>query len=154
MAKAVESVTIDMTPLRDGLADMARALELDVADDATPETLTRMICDEVIAVRERADANEADAQIGRDYRDQLIADALAQGVRAKGDEFAQDIYKGVLQNSTVEGIKRMRDDWQKDGDARLGGGRQSGNGEEPINLDEHREPVRGRNVPDKAFVRG
>jgi hypothetical protein len=154
MAKAAETtVTLNWEQLKPGLTDLARSLDLEIADDATPETILDLIGDEFLAVRTKAAENERDAEVGRRYREELIEDALKEGVRARGEDFTQDIYRGILQNSSVEGIKQLRDDWQKDGDARLAGGRKTENGDDPIKLDDHREPAR-KTPPDTAFVRG
>ena len=59
------------------------------------------------------------ADDGRAYRADLIADALAQGVRALGQTFAEETYRTVLAGAPIETIKRLRDDWQTVGDGRF-----------------------------------
>lgn len=65
------------------------------------------------------------ADDGRAYRTDLIDAALAEGVRAMGPEFAQEAYRGLLTASTIEVIKRMRDDWRAIGDKAFPGDRQT-----------------------------
>lgn len=65
------------------------------------------------------------ADDGRAYRADLIDAALAEGVRAMGPEFAQEAYRGLLSASTIEVIKRMRDDWRAIGDKAFASGRQT-----------------------------
>lgn len=68
---------------------------------------------------------EPQAADGRQYRADLIAEALAEGVRAQGQDFDKPTYEGMLTNAPVATIKRMRDDWKRIGDERLAGGRKS-----------------------------
>src|SRR5690606_31020400 len=51
------------------------------------------------------------ADEGRVYRADLVADALAEGVRAYGEDFAEETYRVVLEAASLETVKRMRDDW-------------------------------------------
>jgi hypothetical protein len=62
---------------------------------------------------------------GRQYRADLVDEALAEGVRANGAEFPQETYRTVLEGATIPVIQRMRDDWRRLGDERLKGGRQT-----------------------------
>jgi len=63
------------------------------------------------------------AEDGRQYRADLVAAALAEGVRALGNQFAPDTYRAILDAAPLETIKRMRDDWRVVGDQVLPGGR-------------------------------
>lgn len=72
----------------------------------------------------------ADAADGRQYRADLLEDALAEGVRALGDKFNRATYEGALRTSPLATIRQMRDDWQRTGDARLPGGRLTRDGEQ------------------------
>lgn len=73
----------------------------------------------------RAKDLEPQAADGRQYRADLVAEALAEGVRAQGKDFDKPTYEGLLTNSPIATIKRMRDDWKKVGDERFKGGRAS-----------------------------
>lgn len=68
---------------------------------------------------------EPQAADGRQYRSDMVAEALAEGVRAQGKDFDQPTYEAMLTNAPIATIKRMRDDWQRIGNERLKGGRQS-----------------------------
>lgn len=82
------------------------------AEDSEPLAAIRQLGDELRRLRPLADD-------GRAYRTDLIGDALRQGTRAFGEDFAAETYRGVLEHADLATIKRMRDDWQKLGD-RLG----------------------------------
>lgn len=68
------------------------------------------------------------ASDGATYREDVIADALAEGVRARGDKFDQAKYKPILERSPLDSIKTMRDDWKAIGDERLSAGRKTADG--------------------------
>lgn len=89
-----------------------RSLLTEFGVDATLEPMAgiRHVCDELKRLRPLADD-------GRAYRVDLIDEALKEGVRAMGEGFAQESYKSLLEGSSIEIIKRMRDDWAKTGDS-------------------------------------
>lgn len=68
---------------------------------------------------------EPQAADGRAYREDMIADALANGVRASGEDFDKETYEQLLRNAPLATIKRMRDDWQRIGDTNFPGGRKT-----------------------------
>jgi hypothetical protein len=74
---------------------------------------------------ERFTVLEAQAEEGRQYRSDLISTALAEGVRAHGNDFDKDGYRIILESSSLSAIKRMTADWKKIADATLPSGRQS-----------------------------
>jgi hypothetical protein len=84
------------------------------------------------------------ADDGRAYRADLIEEAIAEGARAMGPGFAQEAYRGLLGASTIEVIKRMRDDWRAIGDKTFPGGRQTVDGDE--NQPESKAKKNGRGV--------
>lgn len=92
---------------------------------------------------------EPRAKEGQQYRTDLIAEALAEGVRALGDKFDTGTYKRTLEALDLDAIKRMRDDWRRVGDSRFPGGRASTNEGEPAPSGEKRRTNR---LPDKAFA--
>lgn len=71
------------------------------------------------------------AEDGRAYRQALVDEALAEGVRALGAGFDADVYRGVLASAGLEQIKRMRDDWRAVGDRMFAGGPVARNSNEP-----------------------
>ncbi len=86
------------------------------------------------------------ADEGRTYRKDLVDEAIEEGVRAHGAEFAQEQYRGVLDKSTLEVIKRMRDDWKALADKNLQGGRTTKDEESPST------PASTNHVPDAAYA--
>jgi len=77
------------------------------------------------------------ADDGKQYRADLITETLAEGVRAMGDSFPEETYKGMLENGTsIEAIKKMRDAFAERARQRLPGGRQT------IDDDERQNPQR------------
>jgi hypothetical protein len=87
------------------------------------------------------------AEDGRQYRADLVDEALAEGVRAIGAEFAQERYRTILENATPEVMRQMRDDWRSTGDARLKGGRLS----EDEGVSQERQPDNRPLVPANAY---
>jgi len=65
------------------------------------------------------------AEDGRAYREDLVTQALAEGVRAHGEKFDSETYETMLRSSSLSVIKRLRDDWQAIGDSRFTGGRKT-----------------------------
>lgn len=63
------------------------------------------------------------ADDGRAYRADLVANALAEGVRAYGETFSQETYQGLMERASLDAIKRMTADWKAVGDKRFVGGR-------------------------------
>lgn len=53
------------------------------------------------------------ADDGRRYRAELIEETLALGQRAYGRAFRQEDYRGLLERSSLDAIKMMRDDWRR-----------------------------------------
>lgn len=86
------------------------------------------------------------ADDGRAYRADLVADALAEGVRAYGEDFAEETYRVVLESAPLATVKRMRDDWARIAAKRFPGGRQT--------VDEEETPTapQRRVVPDEAYA--
>jgi hypothetical protein len=82
-------------------------------------------------VRSLADSNQQlrdQAADGRQYREDLVVDALAEGIRALGNDFRKDDYEPLLRGAPISTIKRFRDDWKKVGDEKLAGGRHTQDG--------------------------
>lgn len=135
-AALTEANVNESVPVAGGIRQLALAAanlqtQLDAIRVALPETAVgddmasrvAWLAAELTRLRPLADD-------GRAYRADLIDDALAEGVRAMGPEFAQEAYRGLLMASTIEVIKRMRDDWRAIGDKTFPGGRQTINEDE------------------------
>jgi len=63
------------------------------------------------------------ADDGAAYRTDLVAEAMAEGVRAVGETFAAETYRGLLETAPLATIKRMRDDWAATAAKSFQGGR-------------------------------
>ena len=68
---------------------------------------------------------EPEAAEGRQYRKDEIARALAEGVRAHGNDFDSASYKTILETAPLSTIQRMAADWKKVADSILPAGRVS-----------------------------
>lgn len=91
---------------------------------------------------------EPQAADGRQYRKDLIDEALKEGVRALGKDFDAAMHEAMLSSQPLSTIKGMRDSWQKIGDERLPAGRKS--------VDDDQTPTQETNkavsfVPDAAY---
>lgn len=66
------------------------------------------------------------AEMGRQYRADLIEDALKEGVRLFGNDFRRETHRAMLERSTLEEIKAIKGDWERAAVTKLGaGGRQT-----------------------------
>ena len=65
------------------------------------------------------------AKDGAQYRADLIAEALGEGVRAMGDKFNAETYTNVLSNASLDVVKQMKADWAVIGNSRFSGGRKT-----------------------------
>lgn len=88
------------------------------------------------------------ADDGRTYREDLVNEALAEGVRAYGDKFDSETYTDILRNAPLATIKRMRADWQTLGDKNFPGGRKTTDDNEQA---PQRSSKRRVHVPDSAY---
>jgi hypothetical protein len=105
-------------------AELQRLRPLETAAQEAQERVKALEGD-LAAAQTRATALEPEAADGRQYRADLLEQAFAEGVRALGDKFDKATYETLLRGASLATIKRMRDDWQLQGDARLPGGRAS-----------------------------
>lgn len=105
----------------DAATDIIKVLQ----DEGSELERLRELEPKLTAANAKVKELEPQAEDGRAYRDDLIATALDEGVRAHGDQFSTETYESVLRSSSIATIKRMRDDWAATGDQRLAGGRQS-----------------------------
>lgn len=73
------------------------------------------------------------AEDGKRYREDLLTEALAEGVRAFGTDFKEETYRAMLVGAPIETIKQTRDDWARIAKNIFPGGRKT--------ADETQEPV-------------
>lgn len=128
-----------------------RLKEIVIASGVVPEDARETLDEEGIVVftdmlSARIKTLEAQAAEGVQYRKDLVKDALAEGVRAQGDDFDAKLYEATLNSSPLAVVKRMRDDWKKFADAALPGGRRS--------VDNDQTPTKEERslVPDSAYI--
>lgn len=123
----------DLTAVREVLAETGAPENKTVAEQV------RWLAGEVERLRPLADD-------GRVYRDDLITETLAEGVRALGDGFNQETYRGLLERSGIAAIKQMRTDWATIAEKRWPKGRQTVDGN-----DDEQPPAPRSVVPDEAY---
>jgi hypothetical protein len=91
------------------------------------------------------------AEEGRQYRADLIADAMAEGVRAYGPTFRQETYRGILEAAPLATVKAMREDWRTLGDRNFAGGRQTQDGATTIATPAPKATLSAPVTPDAAY---
>lgn len=102
---------------------------------ATPEPTTQIteLAAKVSELTQRVAELEPLAEQGRQYRQDLIEQALKEGVRAFGQSFDQEFWTRTFGQMSVEDVKHLRAQWEGVTRERFGpGGRQT----TPIPLDE------------------
>lgn len=102
-AKVLKGESADKT-LRELRATFVDVLPMDRRDNATLADTLEYLKAERLRLTPLADD-------GRQYRADLVEDAMKEGARALGEAFGQETYKAVLEASPIAAIKRMRDDW-------------------------------------------
>lgn len=144
---------LDKLKIGVGLDEAARAaaLESRLSELLAAESKLATVQQELATVTQRVAELEPAAKDGEQYRSDLIDEALAEGVRAKGDGFDQEKYGDLLRSPamTIERIKLMRDDWRAIGDARFPGGRHTREEHQPPADKDKRKTQR---VPDSAYA--
>ncbi len=91
------------------------------------------------------------ADDGTSYREDLITKAIQEGIRAHGNNFAQETYREILRNAPLETIKVMLADWERLAGAANPGGRKTVEGAPPAIDPEMAGKGGERQLPDRAF---
>lgn len=100
------------------------------------------------ALRSQVAELKPQAADGAQYRTDLIAEALGEGVRAYGDKFAKETYETLLRSVPLDIVKQMKADWATLGNSRFQGGRQTvDNSQAP----DKKEKPKSRSVPETAY---
>lgn len=81
---------------------------------------------------------------GRRYREDLINEALKEGVRANGASFQRDTYEAILRRSSIDEIKTFAADWGAKSSALFPGGRATTDG---TDLPDEPEGKRETSIP-------
>ena len=101
-----------------------KGIELDAA--------VRWLNEQLAAVaREREEAKAEIARLqpladqGKQYREELVNQAVAEGVRAMGEAFPEETYQAMLSGAPLEHIRQVRDTFAAQAAVRFPGGRQT-----------------------------
>ena len=87
--------------------------------------LLRQHAAEVADLRQQVAGLTPLAEDGRTYRADLIEQTIAEGVRALGDAFPQDVYREMLAQAAIPHIKQVRQSFEEKAAAVFPGGRQT-----------------------------
>lgn len=136
-------------PTDGDVVEVATRLSADAENVKTIAVERDTLKAKVAEAEQRIAKLEPQAADGAQYRSDLVAEALAEGVRAQGKDFDADTYKAILESAPLATIKRMRDDWQRIGNAKFPGGRTTTNEGEPAPGANSRKTNR---LPDSAFA--
>ncbi len=151
-AALTEANVNESVPVAGGIRQLAERAtrwqaELDAAIAAVPEGVEgESLAARVATLGAALTRLRPLADDGRAYRADLIEAALTEGVRAHGEKFAQEAYRGLLEASGIEVIKRMRDDWRAIGDKQFPGGRETVDGDENQQPEADQSKKNGRGV--------
>lgn len=134
----MKTVELDVAAIRTALGVGHEGNPIETADEALQ--LLREAGQELNRLRPLADD-------GRAYRDDLVAQALAEGVRAQGEGFPQETYRALLADSSLDHIKQIRDQFAAQAAKQLPTGRQTTDEDET-----HEQPQsEPESVPAAAF---
>ncbi len=150
-----EVATVDWTP--EQVAAIRLALcSAGQAPDADPVAAAQAVSEQARAAQANAaevellkpyEARVAElaplADMGRQYRADLVEAALVEGARAYGPDFATETYRGLLEaaGTSIEVIKRFTDDWRAVGDKQFPAGRATQDPAAPAATTRQRRPA-------------
>lgn len=112
----------DVTPTeaRDILAgERERLREHGIKLGRDPVQAVRALSDALIASRRRNADLAKDADLGKRYRDNTIAEAIAEGIRARGNAFREETYRSMLERLDMDQIETIRDDFRAEADEKM-----------------------------------
>lgn len=99
-----------------------------VALDAAVRWLGQQLAEALVEVEQsRAEVARLQplADQGRAYREELVNQAVAEGVRAMGEAFPEETYRAMLTGAPMEHIRQVRDTFAEQAAVRFPGGRQT-----------------------------
>lgn len=141
----------------DGARAAVEEIRQAVSESAAPEGVTLVAAvrwlNEQLAVavgeRDRALGQVAELQPladqGRAFREELVNQAVAEGVRAMGEAFPEETYRGMLGSAPLEHIRQVRDTFAAQAAERFPGGRQT------RDRNEGKGPARQQQTPVAAY---
>ena len=141
-------VTVPTVPEADPQADEAPAVDAEARamvesvraaalESAAPQGIAldaavRWLNDQLAQVSRQRDEAQAEvtrlqplADQGRAYREELVNQAIAEGVRALGEAFPEETYRAMLANAPLEHVRQVRDTFTAQAAVRFPGGRQT-----------------------------
>lgn len=116
-----------------------------VADGVRLHESVRQLGEQLVAAREEVARLQPLADQGRAYREDLINQAVVEGVRSLGEAFPEETYRAMLAGAPLEHIRQVRDTFAAQAAERFPGGRQTRDVNE--NGDERHRPA----VPAAAY---
>ena len=130
----IEAITETGFKMKDGK-------EFSIVD---PMVLQALAAPLVVADPAKTAEMESQAADGRQYRTEVIAEALAAGVRAQGNDFPVDTWKNTFASMPIDAIKDIAKTFQSQADGSIPAGRQTipGAGQ---------PGAQGANIPDSVF---
>ncbi len=75
---------------------------------------------EIADLKTKVDELTPQAELGTKYREDVIATALASGVRDQGTDFKEETFKKMFANLSIDEVKEMGEAWEKSALAKLG----------------------------------
>ena len=133
----VETDVADAAPADSEARATVEAVRAATLESAAPQGITldaavRWLNEQLAQTRRQFDEAQAEvarlqplADQGRAYREELVNQALAEGVRAMGEAFPQETYRAMLSAAPLEHIRQVRDTFAAQAAVRFPGGRQT-----------------------------
>lgn len=108
--------------LTDNQLDRLKELGIETSDEEGNFNLFVMMesmTNKLAETMDSLESVEADAKIGRAYKAEKIADTIAAGIRANGNEWDAAGYQKMLEGVTIDQVKMLLNDLTKQGDAKF-----------------------------------
>ncbi len=117
--------------------------------EADADAGLRWLAESHSAAQARIAELEPLAALGRRYREDVLAETLAEGVRAMGAQFPTDTYRAMLADAGMDELQRVRQSFAELARQRLPAGRQTGDAHQPPPDAGSKPPAAV--VPDRAY---
>lgn len=116
------------------------------AKQKDPVAAAQWLVDDYASLKKDNDRLGPLAEQGEQYRADIVKQALAEGVRALGDDFHSETYEKMFINAEISHIKRMKDDWARQADLVFTGKRKT------VDNEQQKPPAAPVSaVPDEAY---
>lgn len=83
---------------------------------------TEKTADEILNLAKDAEGYKANAELYTKLFDEQVAEALKEGVKAKGEGFDQERWEKILRSFSYEEVKGQKEEWHNDAQKELHGG--------------------------------